>query len=264
MDVSRQCLLWLFSGLHAPGPFGLVPSSSFTPPAVITYLTASYRGRWIEELSFHVADRNCRLADKALDVLHHLARRGSVWPEASATAVRELRDRITRRPTRHPRLNDSAKEMEARVDRASAGPAMSRHYTSSSGLTPQPTEPAAESGRITSSTGLSQGATNSYGIQSAAGGSNGHDNEFMQGANTAPVPEDAQSLNIASVVSHQSMNTPVFEFGNSEWTDFMQASDTFNSSIPLPQADSMDPYIGFDIPFWLGQDQYQDMLQDRS
>ena len=264
MGASRQRLLWLFSGLPAPGLSGSVLSSSFTPPAVITYLTASYRGKWIKELPFHTADSNRRLADKALDVLHHLARRGSVWPEASATAVRELRGRITRRPTRQPGLNDSSKKVEARVDRASAGPAMSRHYTSSSGLTPQPTEPAAESGRITSSTGLSQGATNSYGIQPAAGGSNGHDNEFLQGPNPAPVPEDAQSFNIASAMPHQDINTPVFDFGNSEWTDFMQASDTFDSSIPLPQADSMDPYIGFDIPFWIGQDQYQDMLQDHS
>jgi hypothetical protein len=214
--------------------------------------------------SFHAADSNRRLADKALDVLHHLARRGSVWPEASATAVRELRDRITRRPTRHPGSSETSKEMEARTNRASHGPAMSRHYTSSSGLSPQPTEPAAESGRITSSTGLSQEATNSYGIQPVAGGSNGHDNEFLQGVNSAPMPEHAQSFNIASAMPHQATNTPVFDFGNSEWIDFMQASDTCDSSIPLPQANSVDPYIGFDIPFWLGQDQYQDILQDRS
>lgn len=192
--------------------------------------------------------------------MHHLARRGSVWPEASATAVRELRDRITRRPIRHPGSNVSSKEMEARTSQAPDGPAMSRHYTSSSGLTPQPTEPAAESDRTSSSTGLSQKATNSYGIQPAAGGLNGQDNDFRQGVNLITVPENAQSFDVGSAMPHQAMNTPVFDFGNSEWTDFMQASDTFDSSMPIPQADSMDPYIGFDIPFWFGQDQYQDML----
>ncbi|KAF1363083.1 hypothetical protein EJ07DRAFT_104195, partial [Lizonia empirigonia] len=61
---------------------------------------------WISTfILFHAASSHhvsegivSRLADKALDVLHHLSRRGSVWPEASATAVRELRDRITQRP----------------------------------------------------------------------------------------------------------------------------------------------------------------------
>lgn len=57
---------------------------------------------------------HCRLADKALEVLHHLARRGSVWPEASATAVRELRDRITQRTSRT--LTDS--ELSVTVNNA--------------------------------------------------------------------------------------------------------------------------------------------------
>lgn len=63
---------------------------------------------------------------------------------------------------------------------------------------------------------------------------------------------------------YQNINTPVFDFGSSEWNDFLQASETLDPIIPLPQGDGMDPYIGFDIPFWLGQDQYQDMLHDRS
>lgn len=232
-------------------------------PAAITYLTELCHGRWTGKASFHAANNEPRLADKALDVLHHLACRGSVWPEASATAVRELRDRITRRPTRHSGPNDASKEMERRTGRAPDGSTVSRHYTSSSGLTPQPTDPIADQGRTTSSIGLSHEVTNPYGSHSAAGGSNGHDDEFRQDVSAIQVSENAQSFNMASAVPQQNISTPVFDFGNSEWTDFMQASDTFDSSIPLPQADSMDPYIGFDIPFWLGQDQYQDMLQDR-
>lgn len=211
-----------------------------------------------------MADDHHRLADKALDVLHHLARRGSVWPEASATAVRGLRDRITRRPARPPGSNDPPKERETRTERAPGGPAVSRHYTSSSGLAPQPTEPAAEAGRTTSSTGLLKEATDAYGAQSTAGGLNPHDDRFLQTMNAVPAPENVQSFNIASTMSHQSMSGGVFDFGNSEWTDVMQASDAFDSSIALQQADSVDPYIGFDIPFWLGQDQYQEMLQDRN
>lgn len=186
-----------------------------------------------------------------------------MWPEASATAVRELRDRITRRPAKHAGLNDAPKETGRRTGRAPDGSTVSRHYTSSSGLTSQLTEPVAEHGRTPYSIGLSQEATNAYGSHLAASGSNGHDNELRQDMNAIQVSENAQSSNMASALPHQNISTPVFDFGNPQWTDFMQASDTFDSSIPLPQTDSMDPYIGFDIPFWLGQDQYQDMLHDR-
>lgn len=194
-----------------------------------------------------VAHETCRLADKALDIFHHLSQRGSIWPEASATAVRELRDRITRRPSRPPG--------------ATSRP---QHHTSSSGLDPQANGPSTEPNHTASSTGLPQGHTRSHAMQSTADGSTAPNSTLTQAANTAQSTENVQPFDSASSAQHQIINTPVFDFGNPEWSDFIQANETLNSSAPLPQASSMDPYIGFDIPFWLGQDQYWDMLHDRN
>jgi hypothetical protein len=164
----------------------------------------------------------------------------------------------------HSESNDALGGKETGSNRASDGASMPQQYTSSSGLTPQVTEPAAEPSHKTFSTGLLQDVTSSYAMQSAASVPNGHDSATGQGVNMIPSPETPHPSNIASAMPYQNINTPLFDFGNSEWTDFMQANDAFDSSISLPHKDSVDPYIGFDIPFWLGQDQYQNMLQDRN
>lgn len=81
----------------------------------------------------------------------------------------------------------------------------------------------------------------------------------------APKPsEQSQAFGITSSVPINNVNTPVFDFGNSEWSDYLQANELLDSNMSLPQLDSVDPYVGFDIPFWLGQDQYWDMLHDRT
>lgn len=188
-----------------------------------------------------------------------------MWPEASATAVRELRDRITRRPTRHVGVKHVLNEVDTRAARAlEQGAPMSRRYTSSSGLTPQPNEAPGDPGHMTSSTGLPQDPTGSHNTRSAAGGTNGPNNGLGQATNSTPLLDNTQSFNSTSAMPYHSINTPVFDFGVSEWNDFLQASESLDPSISLPQGDGMDPYIGFDIPFWLGQDQYQDMLHDRN
>ena len=216
----------------------------------------------------NAVDKDCRLADKALDILHHLSRRGSVWPEASATAVRELRDRITRRPSRPSQASHSSLapgEIDVRTNRTlGQGASMPRQYTSSSGLDTQASEAPAEHIHTTSSTGLPQDHASSHSMQTGTGESNAPSNSMSQAANANPLAENAQTFNSGPSVPYQNINTPVFDFGSSEWSDFIQASETFDSSASLPQADSMDPYIGFDIPFWLGQDQYWDMVHDRS
>lgn len=206
-----------------------------------------------------------RLADKALDVFHHLSRRGSVWAEASATAVRELRDRITRRPTRYHEVNSTSSEVDGRTGRVTE-PNISapHHYTSSSGITPQPSEIPGDPGRTTSSTGLPHDSIESFVTQSVVSGPSGASNRPSQATHPASLLESARPLNAVPALPYQNTNTPVFDFGNSEWNEFLHASETLDPSIPLSQGDGMDPYIGFDIPFWLGQDQYQDMLHDRS
>lgn len=42
------------------------------------------------------------------------------------------------------------------------------------------------------------------------------------------------------------------------------ARSGLDGSIPLPGDDGLDPFAGFDIPFWLGQDQYSGMVNEWS
>lgn len=112
--------------------------------------------------------------------------------------------------------------------------------------------------------GLPQNAEDLHSTQSTTGGPHVLNNSLDQAVNVNTISGNSKSFNIASDVPYQNINTPVFDFGNPEWNDLFQASETLDPSISLPQGDGMDPYIGFDIPFWLGQDQYQDMLQDRN
>lgn len=213
-------------------------------------------------------DREHRLADKALDILHHLARRGSVWPEASATAVRELRDRITQRASRHSGPDPpsvASYETNARPDRVSVPAAPSQpHCASNSGLEPIRTEHSNEQHRSTSSMGLPQEHGDSCATHSAARGLTPFTNASMQASGVPSAVDNEPGYNATTFAPNSNTNTPVFDFGSSDWSGFLQTSDTFEASAQLPQVDNMDPYIGFDIPFWLGQDQYWDMLHDRN
>jgi len=262
MSATSGQTLWPCCGLPARGLSGSAHSYCFMLLAVIMCQTASYQGKqWFNVVPIK-AKVHCRLADKALDILHHLSCRGSVWPEASATAVRELRDRITQRPSRP---SGASGEIDMRTNRATdPSTAMPQHYTSSSGLNPQLNEPSIEPNHSSSSTGLPQERAGAYAMQSVAVGSVAPNNSMGQTASANPQAGNVQTFNGTSSVTYQSISTPIFDFGSSEWSDFIQANEGLDSSVPLPQVDGMDPYIGFDIPFWLGQDQYWDMLHDRN
>jgi hypothetical protein len=85
-----------------------------------------------------------------------------------------------------------------------------------------------------------------------------------QATGASHADENVQSFGNAPSFLYNNVNTPVFDLGGTEWSNFIQANETLGLDVSLPQGDGIDPYIGFDIPFWLGQDQYWDMLQDRS
>jgi hypothetical protein len=197
-------------------------------------------------------------------VLHHLARRGSVWPEASATAVRELRDRITQRSSRALSTNQasvSTEETDAQTSRVrNVNMSTQPTYTSSNGLEPRLNGHSSNTSYTTSSTGLPQEAIASNDTQTAAIAPTASSNANYQ-VEGALHSGNAQQLD--APLNSNNTHAPVFDFGTSEWSDFLQANHSLAPNTQLPPLDTIDPYIGFDIPFWLGQDQYFDMLHDR-
>lgn len=223
-------------------------------------------------MRFYVASQEAnifhRLVDKALDVLRHLSRRGSVWPEASATAVHELRDRITQRSSKTPVISRppfALGKTNMRTDRISelGAPNLNR-YKSPDGISSQTNHTSIRSDHPNCSSRLPQENRSSYATQSVTEGPSTPNDSLSHVTSANLSAGDLHSLsNTSSAIPYESTNTPVFDFGSSEWSDFIQANETLDASAPLPQEGSMDPYIGFDIPFWLGQDQYWDILHDR-
>ena len=69
----------------------------------------------------------------------------------------------------------------------------------------------------------------------------------------------AEPMNMASTVVESQP-----DFAVPQWCDYMQANLNFASTVPFGGDDGSDPFSGFDIPFWLGQDQYSGMINEWS
>jgi hypothetical protein len=190
-----------------------------------------------------------------------------VWPEASATTVRELRDRITQRPSRPSGATQPStlSDADSGINRP-FGPSTSMppYYRNSSGINALPNGSTNEPSHIAASTESPQDHASSHNTQAAASGSTAPNNGLSQASGIPRLAENVQSFENPPSVSYNNINTPVFDFGSLEWSDFIQANDNIDPSTTFPHAEGMDPYIGFDIPFWLGQDQFWDMLHDRN
>ncbi|KAF2013961.1 hypothetical protein BU24DRAFT_250182 [Aaosphaeria arxii CBS 175.79] len=206
-----------------------------------------------------------RFADKSLATLQHLARRGSVWPEACAAAIRDLNAQMTRRSVKTP-IADRTPTHSSSVDGLSHQPPHSR--TSHQDL---------DNRRIIADTGTPSPATANPSNR-PEGQADWRTSPHVAPAFTSPTgafaypsaaPQAPQSATFPMTdpnrVSLAAPGTPAngstSNIGFLHWEDFMQNNGTFDSSASMP-TDGADPFAGFDIPFWLGQDQYAGMLNE--
>jgi hypothetical protein len=78
-------------------------------------------------------------------------------------------------------------------------------------------------------------------------------------------PETNRPLLPAEQVPHglqpPLLHTTTFDDGSAAFSEFMQGGQGFGQSIDLGNLCNLDPFSGFDIPFWFEQDQYWDILQ---
>ncbi|KAH7383336.1 fungal-specific transcription factor domain-containing protein [Pyrenochaeta sp. MPI-SDFR-AT-0127] len=178
-----------------------------------------------------------RLADRSLEVLEHLSRRGCAWPEASAAAIRDLRTKMIDQESATLAGDQNAPDEASTGTNFGLSPSQSRsgpspHGNPASASVPTNRPIAIHNADIAaSSTGI--GYTSDFNPYPTVD-SNAHDN-----------------------LDHETL---AFGLGNSNWNNFMNANGSLAQNTAHGDHNNPDPFSGFDIPFWFEQEQHWDML----
>ena len=173
-----------------------------------------------------------RLADRSVETLRHLSRRGSAWPEASSAAIRDLLSRTIPRSsekagtdnTDTSTADDMPAEMPSEVERLS-------HEQSPQRDNDSPDQPR----RLVTNNAL-----------------------FNTGIWLRPY---ADHFGVAASTTNNDMTYDASALTGLEnsWDAFMGAGDPGFGTLGDPN--SLDPFSGFDIPFWFEQNQHWDFPQ---
>jgi hypothetical protein len=173
-----------------------------------------------------------------MEVLQHLAQRGSAWPEASATAIRDLRSRMMRRLTVTSRneqsdtTGDNARQSQQKLPNLVPGALDSVIYA-----------PEALHATFDNS---------DYGLLG--------------------IGQDGRSYLDTMTRSNEDTQPQTWTANESRQQDIAYNNVASPSSF-LPghlvdpgndpgYLDILDPFSGFDIPFWFEQDQHWDLFQN--
>lgn len=176
-----------------------------------------------------MTDEYCRLSDRSVQVLQHLARRGSAWPEASAAAIRDLRSRMSR--TLDKTLANAYGNDPGREER----PARVQSTTTEQAIT-------------TSQDTQDQASNPGYGlfdIDSSANSNHPHSGQSQAPHYTAFRTQDFTA-----------------DENNIQLNDILSGGLAAGQPSDQRAFDALDPFSGFDIPFWFEQDQNWNIFQD--
>lgn len=162
-----------------------------------------------------------RLTDRSLDILHHLSQRGSAWPEASSAAIRNLRARMA------CRSNNQTQDRQLIIDLIDGDSSPIASCTREQVLTLGEQQVAGDRGRDLATkrkaAGLRQAVDSvTDGLTTSGGGTS---YSFDQ-------------------------TTPHYAVQDKDWNDFMM------HDFPIPESgyNNLDPFLGFDIPFWFEEE----------
>jgi hypothetical protein len=167
-----------------------------------------------------------RVADKSLDILQHLALRGSAWPEASSAAIRDLRARMLSKPAQNlSKCDASVAEGTTTTDQGEPSIRSSLHEEA------PPTHNDASNEDISRETnGIAPDHKLHYHPSSAA--------------------FDYTATN------NLSQDATLSDEHDSYWNIFLgkEGADASFSGY----SNDLDPFSGFDIPFWFDQEHHWD------
>ncbi|KAI8935171.1 hypothetical protein NX059_007764 [Plenodomus lindquistii] len=158
-----------------------------------------------------------RLAERSLQLLEHFSRRGSVWPEASSAAIRDLLVRMT--DSRQRTVGDQDQNL---------GASDTNVFVGASTAFPSETMPASGNDAVSTENDSTNRGT-------------GDPSQSTLNQTEAP----------ATTVQGESEDVPsTFDVLSDDWNDL----NGFNSSLYQGDSNNFDSFSGFDIPFWYEQD----------
>lgn len=81
---------------------------------------------------------------------------------------------------------------------------------------------------------------------------------FMMGTPLRPEvnPSPSVNMNLQSSLGQD----PVLDLGGNDWNTFMNATTSIGPDNMLGEQNALDPFSGFDIPFWFEQEQSFNMF----
>jgi hypothetical protein len=176
-----------------------------------------------------------RLTDRSIHVLQHLARRGSAWPEASAAAIRDLRTRMARVPSRSSTSNQND-PVNHNSERALANS--------------WPTHPAAANPADMANTICDT----DFGVTQPQ-----HQTSVGLSSTCGDICIDPSQ---ASATSTMGPSNSALDNSNVLFRDFLHDSPGPGQDDNLEAFDVLDPFSGFDIPFWFEEDQDWNIFQN--
>ncbi len=233
-----------------------------------------------DEVPAQVANR---LMDRSLDLLDKLAVRGSVWPNACAVAIKDLRVALMQRLKRPISSSNTAKfdRLEEAKHRQQIVPGRINgigtsgdrgiHQSSEMDYQTSPTrsQPSTTPIYQTPQTGTGpapspnfagrqpEGIPISQDLPTPAQYQNFVQNGQMQGMPNQFNPFMQQAFDLTSSVGFGDTGA-----SRALWTD-LELGASLPVDVPAYHFNGMaDPFQGFDIPFWLGQDNYAGWLSE--
>ncbi|KAL5348047.1 hypothetical protein ACLOAV_006527 [Pseudogymnoascus australis] len=206
-----------------------------------------------------------RLVDRALEVLEHLTLRGSIWPNACAIAIRDLRARLIDKSI-HSKQAHSNSNNTFRKDRGGIIPSGSIPHRSDTDnsfydVSNSSTiwhKPHTSRSRRPYSHGnhcvTGQGTESSRDISSIQEHSGPSFSNDMSSANFTSVPQPPSSP------QNRVFSELMPSFRDAEGNGYVyRMGGELGLDLQMPNQDSAELFYGLDTPFWLNDDQWKGM-----
>jgi hypothetical protein len=208
-----------------------------------------------------------RLVDRALEILEHLALRGSVWPSACAIAIRDLRARLVGNKihTKQAHSDSSNKFGKDQSGNISSGPTTHRP-DSDNDFYDAPNSSTRWRESQTSRPRRPHSHSDHRMLPPWQDSGSSRDISSVQEDSNVSFPNDVSSGNFSSVPRPPgSPQNRVFSelmpsFRDAEGNGYVyRMGAELGLDLQMPNQDNAELFYGLDTPFWLNDDQWRGM-----